>query len=297
MRRLSSGLPVGAPLLVVISRDGKQIPYRILSPGPAVRLPARNPLAQQGNPVIPPPSETPPGPPGPVGLPAGGNNTVIDNAGPFGAFFGGQSEGPQRACDGGNRAVERAGQHGFRQFNGPDGGIGNNGATDTNQSQNPSASTSTVPPRGRMRIGLAGFHDVPSGLVVMVDVAARPAGTYNVAITDPGVMGGLAGSGAAMLNRSTQTQPQVGAAGTTAATGGGSAIPATSQPQTLTAPAAGHTKPAATPGNGGGHCNKDCANVPAGSRRQAAGTGGKNASTVAQNGKNARAGSGLNGGR
>ncbi len=170
MRRLSSGLPVGAPLLVVISRDGKQIPYRILSPGPAVRLPARNPLAQQGNPVIPPPSETPPGPPGPVGLPAGGNNTVIDNAGPFGAFFGGQTEGPN----------ERAMAEIERLNVPPTTGSGNStgrtagsatGATDTNQSQNPSASTSTVPPRGRMRIGLAGFHDDPSGLVVMVDVA------------------------------------------------------------------------------------------------------------------------------
>ncbi len=65
-----------------------------------------------------------------------------------------------------------------------------------------------------------------------------------------------------MLNRSTQTQPQVGAAGTTAATGGGSAIPVTGQPQSLTAPAAGNTQPAVTPGNGGAIATKTVPTSP-----------------------------------
>ncbi|HVT30624.1 MAG TPA: hypothetical protein VHE81_21630 [Lacipirellulaceae bacterium] len=235
MRRLSSGLPEGAPILVVVSRNGKQTAYRVLSPGPGVRLPPQNPLAQQGNPVVPSPTETPAeGLAGPVAMPAnGGNNVVVDNAGPFGAFFAGQPEG----------ASERAMAQIVRLNVVPPSTGGESAAApatgaeaaNINGAANTSTGTNTVPPQGRARIGLAGFHDDPTGMVVMVDVGALPAGTYSVGVSDPSVMGKLSGSGSSKR----PIQSQSAGAGLGAASSPGAAsitAPAGKSQSSTTAP-------------------------------------------------------------
>ncbi|HEX5472105.1 MAG TPA: PDZ domain-containing protein, partial [Lacipirellulaceae bacterium] len=243
MQRLATGLPVGAPILVIVSRDGKQIPYRVLSPGPAVRAPRPNPLVQQGNPVVPPPSGTAgAAPPGPLVAPAlEGNDIAIANAGPFGAFFAGATEG----------ATDRAIAHIVRLNASPStnaaGVTTGTSASEPNSPQSPSNGATSVPPKGRVRIGLAGFHDDPSGMVVMVDVGALPAGTYSVRISDPSVMGGLNEVGTAPAASTQQPQPEVANTATSPTGGVTEATPTANQGPPASAPPNGPRQPVPAP--------------------------------------------------
>jgi hypothetical protein len=166
MRRLTTEAPDGTMMSLVVLRDGKRVALRIRNPVTPQRTIGPRPLAQA----------TPSGQVAtqetliaPGGVPvAGGGNIAIGNAGPFVDFFGAAPANPN----------ERAVAEIFR-LNAP-------------PVTNPPviADSGIAPANGGGRIGLAGFRDTPSGMVVMVDVGALVPGTYTVGISDPSVLGG-----------------------------------------------------------------------------------------------------------
>jgi hypothetical protein len=113
---------------------------------------------------------------------SGGNNVVIDNSGPFGEFFAGQAS-PNES------AVAQLVRIGGQPMPNPPGTVAR-AASNQNAAQTAPTGSTVAPINGGARIGMAGFRDDPSGMVVMVDVGALPPGNYTVAITDPSVIGG-----------------------------------------------------------------------------------------------------------
>jgi hypothetical protein len=119
---------------------------------------------------------------------------AINAGGPFGEFFGGdQLASPN----------ERAMAQIVR--------IGGQPSANPGATQTPKGVVAAAPINGAPRIGMAGFRDDPSGMVVMVDVGALPAGNYTVGISDPSVLGGAAVSGVGAANSNVQA-PQSPAA-------------------------------------------------------------------------------------
>jgi hypothetical protein len=254
MRQLTTDTVAGLMIPVVVARDGKQVTVRIRIPEKPVHPSTPQTLAQPGNPLIS--SQVGPALPAPGGpiavATAGGNNVAIENSGPFGEFFGGATASPnERAMA---QIVRLGGQ----------------------PTTHPSTTGATAAPiLGGARIGLAGFHDDPAGMVVMVDVGALPPGNYTVGISDPSVIGGAAVIGTGAVRPNVQTPsvtpgsaginpPQnnsntaVGTSGqsTTAdgndpgAAAAGITIPPTGQTRPLTTPPTGQVRPLTAPPTG-----------------------------------------------
>lgn len=159
--RLTTDAKESSRLPVVLMRSGKQIDAQIRVPessvGP-IKLPIGPAPQPQGLQV----AEF-----GAQGLagPEGGGNIAIENAGPFNAFFADQS----------SPASQKAMAEILH--------VGGSTTSTAAPADNP-----TIPPKGRNpRVGMAGFRDSATGLLVMVDVAALAPGNYTVAITDPGL--------------------------------------------------------------------------------------------------------------
>jgi hypothetical protein len=181
IRRITTETPDGTMMSLVVLRDGKRTALRILNPTTVQRTTGPRPLAQTTQ-VTPPTPGVVPVPVGPGAVPAGGNNVNVGNAGPFGAFFGGDTE----------TVNERAIAHIHKLNSPPAAGkvpVADPGTTD--------AGAGAAPANDGMRIGMAGFRDDPSGMVVMVDVGALPAGNYIVGISDPSIMSGTSDTAAA----------------------------------------------------------------------------------------------------
>jgi hypothetical protein len=173
MRRITTESPDGTMMSLVVLRNGERTALRIRNPITVQRTTGPRPLAQPTQ-VTPPTPGVVPVPVGPGAVPAGGNSIAVGNAGPFGAFFGGDTEAVN----------ERAIAHIHKLSSPPTAGkvpVADPGTTD--------AGAGAAPANGGMRIGMAGFRDDPSGMVVMVDVGALPAGNYAVGISDPSILG------------------------------------------------------------------------------------------------------------
>jgi hypothetical protein len=176
---------------------------------------------------------------------SGGNNVAIDNSGPFGEFFGGQAASAnERAIA---HIVRIGGQPSPNQA--PAATAGNN----QNAVQNLPAAATAAPINGGARIGMAGFRDDPTGMVVMVDVGALPPGNYTVAISDPSVLGGAAVTGPGVANPNVQTPSQLSPPQVPAPSpnGGGKILPSgaapapagVGQPQSNSPPASNRSTP------------------------------------------------------
>jgi len=205
IRRLTSDAPGNSPVLVVVNRDGNRVPITIRVPV----TPAR-PLATR----VPGTRATPPPQPSqtvvnqqvaaaPTGVPAGGGGDVlIDNQ--LGNFFGND------AASANERAIAHIVRiHDRRLTDSPAPPSESTGASTAplGVGQNSSAGPGTANPTGApARIGLAGFRDDPTGMVVMIDVGSLQPGNYSVAIGDPSVMnGGSESSPSAAQNPTIQT--------------------------------------------------------------------------------------------
>jgi hypothetical protein len=173
MRRLTDDTAPGLKIPVVLNRDGKQVNVQIEVPARPVRPSTTRPLAQPGSSLVQPGITQPPGVPA-----AGGNNIVVGNSGPFVDFFGGE-----QAASPHDRAAAHLVRLGSPQPQ-------NSGAPAT--AANPTPGATAAPINAGPRVGMAGFRDDASGMVVMVDVAALPPGEYAVSITDPSAIGGAA---------------------------------------------------------------------------------------------------------
>ncbi len=159
-----------------------------------------------------------PSPPSIWAVAVNSGNVLVDNGGAFAAFFGGQSASPKE------RAVAHIVQIGNR--NQPAPSPNDQGAPDQ---ESPLPGATAAPAAGGQRIGMAGFRDEPSGMLVMVDVGSLQAGTYAVSIVDPGVIGGAIVTGTPSATSDVQPSPSLEAdVGPTGATG--PAIPPGSTP-------------------------------------------------------------------
>jgi membrane-associated protease RseP (regulator of RpoE activity) len=207
IRRLSADTGAGLKIPVVVARDGKQLTVRIEIPERTVRPSTPRVVAQ---PLIPPgvgaalpATGAPTG--GPVAI-SGGNNVAIDNSGPFGAFFGGEAAGPNE------RAIAHIVRVGGQPSSNPNpvaaAAAAGNARNNSTPPQNSPANATAAPVNGA-RIGMAGFRDDPSGMIVMVDVGALPPGNYTVGISDPSVIGGAAVTGPGAANPNVQAPPQL----------------------------------------------------------------------------------------
>lgn len=200
IRRLTTDTGAGLKIPVVVNRDGKQVSVGIVVPEKPVRPSIPRALAQPGSPLIPPGASpaSAGGPGAPVAI-AGGNNVAIDNGGPFGEFFAGQASANESAMA---QIVRIGGQPSPNPSPAP----AARAAAGGNQSQ---TTPTAAPINGGARIGMAGFRDDPSGMVVMVDVGALPPGNYTVAVTDPSVLGGAGVTGAGAVNPNVQSPSQL----------------------------------------------------------------------------------------
>ncbi len=198
MRRLTTDAPAGSTIPMVVLRGGKKMALRIRLPETPIRPTDRALAAQRTNQqsgqigLGPLPPAFPPEQSGSAGAPvSGGNDVLVDNTAPLGDFFGNAAAGANE------RAMAR-----ITRLNAPP-TTTTTGAAPPAARQQPSigaAQNSIVgaagTPAGRgTRIGLAGFRDDPSGMVVMVDVGALPPGNYTVGITDPSILGARSGVG------------------------------------------------------------------------------------------------------
>jgi len=237
IRRLTTDTAAGLKIPVGISRNGKQVTVAIEVPQMPVRTSTPRALAQPGNTAAIQPGLTPANQPPIVGG-NGGNSVVFDNSGPFGEFFGGE------AATSNDRAIAHIVRIGGQALpNAP----GTRGAA-----QN-SATGGAAPPNGAARIGMAGFRDEPSGMVVMVDVGALPPGNYTVAITDPSIIVGTGATGTGAVNSQVPTPSQLepgqapanapGAGGTVVPKGAAPVQPAAPQPQSNSPPASNRVLP------------------------------------------------------
>jgi len=224
IRRLTGDTGAGLKIPVVVARDGKQATALIeVQPKPVPRT-----LAQPGSPLVPPavgpPMPAPGGPGGPSATAiSGGNNVVIDNGGPFGEFFaaGAAASPNERAV----AYIVRIGAQ--RSPNSPP--VPPAPANGKQTAEQSAPTGASVAPINGARIGMAGFRDDPTGMVVMVDVGALPAGNYIVGISDPSIIGGAAVTGA-IANPNVQAPPHAPPAVARTAPG-------------ATAPAAGNVNP------------------------------------------------------
>lgn len=237
IRRLTTDTAAGLKIPVVISRDSKQITVGIEVPQKPVRTSTPRALAQPGGSTLIPPGLGP-ATTAPIVGGNGGNSVVIDNSGPFGEFFGGE------AATSNDRAIAHIVRIGGRPLpNAP----GIPGAAQK------SAVGAAAPPNGAARIGMAGFRDEPSGMLVMVDVGALPPGNYTVAITDPGIIVGSAATGTGVANPNVPGPQQLappqapvptpGNGGTVVPKGAAPVQPAAPQPQSNSQPASNRVLP------------------------------------------------------
>ena len=210
IRRLTADTGAGLKIPVVVARDGKQVTVRIEVPERTVRPSTPRVLAQPGSPLtqpgVGPATPASGGPGGPVAI-NGGNNVVIDNGGPFGEFFGGESASAnERAMA---RIVRIGGQPSPNRNAVAEAAAAGNRRNNSTPPQTSAASPTAAPINGGARIGMAGFRDDPSGMVVMVDVGALPPGNYTVGISDPSVIGGAAVTETGGVNPNVQTPSQL----------------------------------------------------------------------------------------
>jgi hypothetical protein len=226
IRRITTDTGAGLKIPVVIARDGKQSTLAIEVPQRVARSSTPRALAQPGGTAAIQPGLNP-APAPPVVGGNGGDSLVFDNSGPFGEFFGAE------AATANDRAVAHIVRIGGQPLpNRP----GTPGAA-----QNSAVGGATAPPNGAARIGMAGFRDDPTGMLVMVDVGALPPGNYTVAITDPSIIVGAATPGTGTVNpngpnppQSAPTQPPASVSGAHGQNVPGSAVPrqpAAPQPQ------------------------------------------------------------------
>jgi hypothetical protein len=189
IRRLTTDTASGLKIPVIVGRDGKQMTVQIEVP-PRERAAATRPLAQPGSPLVQPGVA----PQANVAV-VGGNNVAIGGSGPFVDFFGGE-----QAASPHDRAVAQL----VRIGRGPTPGQAKGAPAGV-----PAPAPTAVPAKGGARVGMAGFRDDASGMVVMVDVAGLPSGTYSVSIADPSVLGGaaVAGPNSASPNVAPPAQP------------------------------------------------------------------------------------------
>jgi hypothetical protein len=189
IRRLTTDTAPGLKIPVILGRDGKQMTVQIEVP-PRERAATTRPLAQPGSPLVQPGAA----PQTNVAV-VGGNNVAIGGSGPFVDFFGGE-----QAASPHDRAIAQL----VRVGREPTPGQAKNASAGT-----PAPAPTAVPAKGGARVGMAGFRDDPSGMVVMVDVAGLPSGTYTVSIADPSVIGGaaVAGPNSATPNVTPPAQP------------------------------------------------------------------------------------------
>lgn len=170
IRRLTTDTAPGLKIPVILGRDGKQVTVQIQVP-PRERAVAARPLAQPGSPLIQPGI----GPQTNVAV-TGGSNVGIGGSGPFVDFFGGEP-----AASPHDRAVAQLVRVGREPTSGQAQG---------SPIAAPAPAPTAAPAKGGARVGMAGFRDDALGMVVMVDVAGLPSGTYTVGIADPSVLGG-----------------------------------------------------------------------------------------------------------
>jgi membrane-associated protease RseP (regulator of RpoE activity) len=232
MRRLARDAVGGSMLPVVVNRRGVKLAVE-------VRVPQSNTSATISLPTGPPEPQQPPQVLNqnisvegvPAGGGGGGSDVNIANVGPFGDFFGGARNPSERAM----AQIFRIGGSQPRPASG-----GTAGGSKANGG----------------RIGLAGFRNDPSGMLVMVDVGALEPGNYTVAITDPSVLGNTqTGAGQSVPNQATGgggSSPQSPPA---AGDSGGRAVPENPtgrppiNPQGATGQPQGSSQPANIPRN------------------------------------------------
>ena len=186
IRRLTTDTAAGLKIPVVVTRDGKQLTVQIEVQEKAVRPSNPRAFGQNGSQLIPPGvGPALPGSSGPTGAPVavggGGNNVVVGGGGPFGEFFGGP------AASANERAVAQIVRIGGQPTPNPSGTAAGPSAAGTNQAT-PETSTvgaTAAPKNGGARIGMAGFRDDPTGMLVMVDVGALPPGNYKWELAIP----------------------------------------------------------------------------------------------------------------
>jgi hypothetical protein len=175
IRRLTTDTAPGLKIPIIVARAGKQLTVQIQVPARERAAPAR-PLAQPGSPLIQPPQPAAT-PPTNVAV-AGGNNVAIGTSGPIADFFSGE-----QAASPHDRAVAQLVRIG---------GDPTPGQSNAASAGAPASPPTAAPANGGPRVGIAGFRDDAAAMVVMVDVAALPTGTYTVRIADPSVIGGAA---------------------------------------------------------------------------------------------------------
>jgi hypothetical protein len=178
IRKLTTDAPADSRLPLIVLRDGNRMALRIRVPERAVRTDTSRALAQRLQ------SQTAPGQnvPLPAG-PTGGGNALIGNAGPFGDFFGGDNVAS--SSDAAMAEIVRLNVPSGTAGIGPQAPVGGS----TPRTANRAGEANALPGSGA-RIGVAGFRDDPSGMVVMIDVGALPPGNYSVGISDASVMAG-----------------------------------------------------------------------------------------------------------
>jgi hypothetical protein len=172
IRRLATDAEDSSRLPITLLRRGEQVDAQVRIPESSVG-PIKLPLGP-----MPPASEGVAIGIESAALPGASGNLAINNAGPFGNFFGGVA----------SPAAEKAMAEIFR--------IGGEVATRNDAAQPPTAPQ----PAPSARIGIAGFRDSANGMLVMVDVGALAPGNYLVAIDEPGHVEGIPSRGSVPNN-------------------------------------------------------------------------------------------------
>jgi hypothetical protein len=251
MHRLTDESPADSRIAMVVQREGKRMSLAIRVPERAVRTPESKVLPQFGTAQ----SQVAEAVPTPVSPTAGGlavgNDVLIGDTAPFGEFFGNQTDTTN------DRAMAQIVRlNPAPQTTAPMPAPTPPGAVTPNPNKaavNPNVGTNTAPVQGKARIGLAGFHDDPTGMVVMIDIGALPAGTYIVGISDPSVTPGLTRlvppfDSKVATPPALPVAPQATAGGQTNTISNGATIPASGLAQPTTTPAtAGPVATATTP--------------------------------------------------
>jgi len=173
MAKLASSAPDGSMLPVVVLRQGKQVATEIRVPegrNARLQLPVGpSPVAVEG---VPATAE--------VNVNNEASQVLTAQNAEFAAFFQGDaSQGTERAM----AQLVRIGAQQLATDPAPKQDVGARGEVGANWTSKP------APPTANARIGLAGFRNTSTGMMVMVDVGALPAGTYAVGISDPSVLG------------------------------------------------------------------------------------------------------------
>ena len=237
IRRITTDSSPGLKIPVTVDRDSKLVTVSIEVPVKLSRPSSPRTLAQPGSSLVVPAPPTTGGATGGPAAVSGGNNVVIDNSGPFGEFFGGQASPNESAV----AQLVRIGGQPTPNRPGSSSRIANQQST----AQTAPSGATAAPVRGDARIGMAGFRDDPSGMVVMIDVGTLPPGNYTVAITDPSVIGGATITAPAAPNPNIQTPRQVTPPQLPAAPGEpGTTVPGATPPPAGTRQPQGNLPPA-----------------------------------------------------